>query len=181
MTMDPHANSPFPGLSFAGEWDDLSELKMEIAMTEDWQGYLNRLVLVKQNELFPGRLNYVRFLPVPEAGEVIVVPADDPEEYGATEVKYTETETGAWVNLRLALKRLRVNKLQGRVRIFKVVERTAPNGKVYLAFVVKNSTTRPARKLKLPAHPTAGPADPPSAETAATVQDPPGAQDCGSE
>ncbi|MFZ5824555.1 MAG: hypothetical protein ACOY94_09525 [Bacillota bacterium] len=148
MSVDPTRGSPFPGLKFAGELDDLQDLKEEITMNEDWTGYLNQLVLNKLNENHPGRLSHLRFLPDPSTGIVILVPAQSPDEYGATEIRYTETENGALVNLRRAVQRLKVQKLAGRIRVFPVVARTAPDGKTYLAFVVKNSKSRPARKLK---------------------------------
>ena len=160
MSVDPSKGSPFPGLIFAGELDDLANQKLEITMTEDWVGYLNQRTLVTLNANHPGRLSHLRFLPDPDQGMVIMVPAQGESEYGAVEIRYTGTEHGAEVNLRRAVQRLKMQKQAGRIRVFPVVERTAPDGTTYLAFVVKNSKTRPARKVK------------PSEETAAGTQNP---------
>lgn len=143
---DPKA-SPFPGLTIAGEHDDLVDLPNEITMTEDWIGWLNQLLLSNINENSPGRLSHVLFVPDTEAGEVIIMRCNH-NNYGATEVKYTETENGATVNLRLALKRFKLQKQPGRIRVFPVTERKAPDGQICVAFSVKNSETRPARKRK---------------------------------
>lgn len=176
MAVNATQGSPFPGLNFAGELDDIEELANEITMTEDWLAYLNRRLLVMSNANHPGRLTHVRFLPDIETGEVIMVPCGK-DDYGAEELKYSETENGASVNLRLAVKRFRLQKQSGRVRVFPVTERKAPDGQVYLAFVVKNSGTRPARKLKKSQQAgAAGPAKPGEAkpEEAKPVEAKPG-------
>ncbi|HEY3367721.1 MAG TPA: hypothetical protein VGK74_21905 [Symbiobacteriaceae bacterium] len=148
MAVDPQAGSPFPGLTFAGDLDDLEGLPLEVTMNDLWIGFLGQKMMVELNRLHPGRLAYLRFIPDTAAGMVIIVPGTSSTEYGAVEIQYSETENGAQANLRQALLRLKVVRQPGRVRIFPVITRQAPDGNSYLAFVVKDSATRPARKLK---------------------------------
>lgn len=157
MASDPTKGSPFPGLSFAGELDDLQELGREVTMTEDWLGCFNLPLISLLNINHGGRVSYLRFLPAPDEGIVIMVPCSK-DDYGAMELKYSETEKGVLVNLRLAVKRFDLPRQAGRVRVFPVVDRQAQDGKTYLAFDLKNGTTRPARKLKKEPPKTAKPA-----------------------
>ena len=138
----------FPGLTVAGELDDLMSLPYEIPMTEDWLGYFNLRVLDAVTTYYGSKQNFFRFVPDPATMEVIILAARDEQEYGAQPVKYVETENGAYVSLRLPLKQLKVNKLAGRVRTFPVMTRTGADGKTYLAFSVKNATNRPVRSKK---------------------------------
>lgn len=142
------SDSPFPGLTFAGELDDLESAPLEIPMNADWIGYINVRILAMIQALISYQLRYLRFLPNVEEGCVILVPTKDAQAYGAEEVKYSETEKGATVNLRLAVKRFNLQKSKDRVRIFAVFEKKAPSGERFLAFRVKESGTRPARKMK---------------------------------
>lgn len=117
-------------------------------MNDTWLGYFNQKVLYAMNRLHPGRLAFLRFIPDPEEGMVIMVPGTDENEYGAVPLQYYQTENRARVNLRRALIRMKVPRLPGRIRVFPLVTRTAPNGKTYFALVVKEHTTRPNRKAK---------------------------------
>jgi hypothetical protein len=146
MKPDPTKNSPFPGMKFAGPLVDLESLALEITLNEEWLGYMNDRVLKRINDLHGGRLAYLQFLPDEATGDVIMVPGASEKDYGAMEVKYSPTENGAFVNLRLAVKPLKIKKLRGRVRVFPLVERLAPNGKIYLACVTKDAETRPTQK-----------------------------------
>ncbi|HLN62692.1 MAG TPA: hypothetical protein VK464_14190 [Symbiobacteriaceae bacterium] len=139
------AGSPFPGLTFAGELDDLEDLEFEVTMTERWLGYLNLRVVQELNRLHPGRISHLRFLPDTAEGVVIIIPAGE-KEYGACELGYSDTENAATVNLRRAVKRFKLEKKAGRVRVFPVIEKNAPNGDKFLAFIVKNTETRPAKR-----------------------------------
>lgn len=143
---DPRVGSPFPGLTFAGELDDLQTLPMEVTMTEDWKGWLNGKVLNEAKTIYGGSLTHFRFLPDVGAGQVVLVPARDEKEYGAVAVQYSPTMNGAEVNLRWALKRFPYKWPKERVYAFPVVTRTAPNQRQYLALVVKDPAARPARK-----------------------------------
>lgn len=147
MAIDPFKGSPFKDLAFAGELDDLMEVAREITMNEKWQGYLNQRVINELNTRYPGRLSHLRFIPDKEQGMVIILPASE-GDYGAVELDYTSTESGAFINLRLALKRFTLQKQENRVRVFTITERQGDDGQGYPAFVVKNHETRPTRKLK---------------------------------
>lgn len=143
---DPGAGSPFPGLKFAGELDDLNEIPLEVTMADRYEGYLNTRVLDLFNPLVNGKLLHLRFIPDPQAGEVIMVPSQSDKEYGATPLNYTPTTNGAEVNLRLAIKRMRFPIMKGRTYTFPVSTRTAPNGQVYPVLVVKDAENRPTRR-----------------------------------
>jgi hypothetical protein len=156
------AGSPFPGLSFAGELDDLASLPMEVTISDKWVGYINGRVLANLNELHAGRLSHLRFLPDKAEGHVIIVPGEQ-GEYGAEKLEYSPTENGATVNLRLAVKRFDLAKQTGRNRVFEVFEKKAPDGSTYLAFLVKDSETRPARKVKASMPPVAAGQEKPEA------------------
>lgn len=147
-SVDPKAGSPFPGLTFCGELDDLESQEMEVTMTEGWRGYINNRVLTKLNRLHPGTLTHLRFLPDPDTGTVIMVPAANAEEYGSVALEYGPTLNGAAINLRLAVKRMQIRSVKGRVQVFRVVERVAPGGQTYLGFIVKGAETRVARSLR---------------------------------
>ncbi|HWI62183.1 MAG TPA: hypothetical protein VNT75_10125 [Symbiobacteriaceae bacterium] len=149
--IQPLANrsvAAFPGLTVAGDLDDLMSLPNEIAMTEDWLGYLNLRVLATAIEYYGAKPNFVRYVTDPVTMEVIIIHAKDENEYGAQPVKYVETENGAYINLRLPLKQLKINKLPGRVRTFRVTMRSGADGKPYLAFSVKDAKNRPVRTKK---------------------------------
>lgn len=138
----------FPGLVIAGELDDLNGLPKEVTMTEDWMLYMNAWVMSELGATYEPRPAWLRFLPDPATKDVIVLPAKDGNEYGAQEVRYVETENGATVNVRLALKKLQVPRLPDRVRIFPVITRKGNDGKMYVAFSVKDGSTRPVQKRK---------------------------------
>lgn len=87
---------------------------------------------------------------------VIMVPTANANEYGAVPVEYTETENGATVGIRLAVKRCNVKAQKGRTHVFPITRRAAPDGKVYLAFVVKDAATRPVKVRSKTAHAAAG-------------------------
>lgn len=144
---DPRISPAFPNLRVAGELDDLEATPMEIAMTEDWIGYLNVAVVGKMNELSPTRFTHVQLIPDPAANMVMLVPCES-TAYGATEVKFSPTEAGALLNLRVAVQALKVTKLSNRVRIFKVTTRPGADGRSYVAFSTKPSISRPAKILK---------------------------------
>lgn len=144
---DPRVSSAFPDLRIAGPLDDVEAAPMEITMTEDWLGYCNIAVMGKLNELSPTRITHVQLIPDLVNSLVMVVPCDE-TAYGATEVKYSPTESGAMINLRLGVQALKISKLADRVRIFKVTTRPGANGVTYVAFSTKGSKSRPARVLK---------------------------------
>ncbi|HYF95850.1 MAG TPA: hypothetical protein VD969_26835 [Symbiobacteriaceae bacterium] len=162
------SKSPFPGLTIAGEMDDLLELPLEVSMTEKYAGYFNARVLAEFNRLYSGRLAYLQFVPDPATGDTIMLPAADEKAYGAVAVDYRPTENAAVINLRLPMKRLNVFPQPGRVHLFPVIERKAPDGKVFLAFATKGATTKPAvrRKSKSKSEQAAQTAAPPSASPA---------------
>lgn len=139
--------SPFPGLFVSGELDDLESLPLEVVVTDKWVGYFNQRIIADLNQRHPGRISYVRLVPDVAEGMVIILPAKDENEYGAVAIDYTDTEAGASVNVRRPMQKLKADRVEGRLRVCQVVTRQAPNGDEYLAFVVKGSTTRPARKV----------------------------------
>lgn len=146
MPIDPRVGSPFAGLAFAGELDEFQTQLLEVTMTDRWKGYLNQRVLNEFNQLYPGRLAFLRFIPDPDQGMVIMVPTANGSDYGAMPVEYTDTENGAFVNVRLAVKRCNVVTIRGRTHVFPVTRRTGGDNKPYLAFVVKDAATRPSRQ-----------------------------------
>lgn len=145
---DPHVGSPFPGLSFAGELDDMNETPLEVTMSERYEGYMNFRTLELFEPLVSGKLLFLRFLPDVEQGEVIMVPGSSANEYGATPVNYTPTLNGAEINLRLAVKRMRFPVMKGRTYTFPVSTRRAPDGKVYPVLKIKEAESRPTRKVR---------------------------------
>jgi|GEM_PF-2530355 len=143
-------DSPFPGLRWATSADDVTSMKMEMTMSEKNEGYLNLRLLSALSSGFSGRLTHLGFIPDPENGQVIMVPlpARQAGVDGVEELKYSDTENGATVNLRLALLQMKVEPKKGRVIAFPVVTRTAPNGVDYLALDTRALTTRPSRSAK---------------------------------
>jgi hypothetical protein len=150
---DPRISAAFPNLRIAGPLDDIEAAPLEVTMTEDWIGYLNIAVMGKMNELCPSRITHVQLLPDVKSNLVILVPCE-PTDYGAAELKYSATEAGALVNLRLAVQALKVTKLANRVRIFKVTTRPGSDGLTYVAFSTKSPKSRPAKVLKKEEGPT---------------------------
>lgn len=144
----------FPGLVVAGELDDLQDMPLEVSMTDDWLAYFNLRVMTEAGRLMVGRINYVLLVPDPVAGQVMILQAKDKDQYGATEVKYVETENGAWINLRLAMKQLGVSRQKDRVRIFPVTFRPGADDKKYLALSIKEGVSRPVQKRDPDATPT---------------------------
>jgi len=144
--MDPSDGSPFPGLSFAGPLDDLQDHALAITMRWNWRGYLNVRVLGELNQRFAGRIRYMRFLPEPERGLVIIIPTCDSREYGAIPVDYEARGSGAMVSLRRAVMPFGLTRQCDRNYVFPVKTRTAPDGRVFLAFQVPDAETRPVRR-----------------------------------
>lgn len=147
MTQDPFVGSPFKGLSFAGANDDKLDVPREVTVNDKWIGYMNVRVLGEVQQHHGGRITHLRFLPDTVTQTVTMVPGVQ-IDYGAVAVDFTDTEAGATVNMRLALKRFELQKHPNRVRVFPVIERVGDDGRTYLALDVKNSTTRPTKKLK---------------------------------
>jgi len=144
-------------------------------MNASWEAYLNGKVMAEQTKLYPGHLAFLRFLPDPELGMVVIVPAKSEKEYGAVPLQYTGTLNGAIVNLRLALKRMEFEPQKGRQFVFPVIQRPSPQGQTYLAFLVKGAQGRPARRVvKASAQPAAAPPPAgPAAAAPATQPEPP--------
>ncbi len=125
-------------------------MNLEITMTEENEGYCNLRTLLAVGANYSGRLTHLAFLPDPAEGHVIMVPvpASMAGVDGVEALKYSATENGATVNLRLALLQMKVERKKGRVISFPIVTRTAPNGVDYMALNTKALKTRPSRTVK---------------------------------
>ncbi|HYF76372.1 MAG TPA: hypothetical protein VD973_04540 [Symbiobacteriaceae bacterium] len=174
--------SAFPGLEVVGELDDVLKQPLEVTMMEDWSAYFNAHIMLEAANYYAGRITHWRFLPDPATSQIVLVQAQSEKEYGATEVKYSETEAGTLTNLRRPMQSLGVQRHAGRVWSFPLVVRKGADGKEYLAITLKGATTRPvvSKKKKnqaagtapagttAPAGGTAGSATPAPAETASS-------------
>lgn len=166
----------FPGLIVAGPLTDYNSIPLEVTVDELWTMYLNARVLDGIAEYCGPRPVLVRFLPDPAAGEVIILNAWNENTYGAQPIKYVETENGAYVNVRLPLQQLHVDRIPDRVRIFPIKTRVGGDGKNYLAFSIKDGSTRPVKKRQTKSK-TTGTTTPPTNTTTPPTTAPAGSQD----
>lgn len=147
----------FPGLEVVGELDDVLKQPLEVTMMDDWSAYFNAHTMMEAAKLYTGRITAWRFLPDPIMSQIIFLQAQNEKEYGATEVKHSETEAGTTTNLRRPMQSLGVQRHAGRVWSFPLVVRTGADGKEYLAITLKGATTRPVVSRKKQQAATANP------------------------